>query len=157
VGQTERLRYNKKPPVKGVGGKLSPNRRLKEEYSRFFKALQPQIFAHLTFRSPTTIKLAKRKLESFCKKHKMWAIAAYEKGANQVLHMHALIGGVMKDKGVCERIWQEWYKKHGRAKIEILSGGGGYRYVAKYILKDDCLEFHGMEHIKQLTLPLKWV
>lgn len=124
---------------------------LKSAWIQFIASYEWNWFCHLTFRSPVSIKGAKRRFGQWFNDIQrgdsqdlpLWegirAVIGLERGwQNGCLHIHGLVGGV-GGRDITP-YWEKWFKDNGRAKISRLRGQQGIAYVAKYAIKDDLLE-----------------
>jgi hypothetical protein len=110
-------------------------------------------FAHLTFRMPLSVKGAKRRVKKWVSTlgtlSTPYAVVGYERGERTgCLHAHALVGGVSLTP--VTQAWSTWFEPNGRALIEPLKNSSGIKYVCKYAVKDDLLEFYGPLQKKSL-------
>ena len=126
---------------------------LKYVYAEWLSSLNFNMFAHLTWKHPISMKGAKRHVERFLKATGGFGAFGFERGhLSDLLHCH----GVCNLRTDVTTAWRWWFRNYGRCLFEPLDPKlKGSLYVAKYAVKDECLEFLGdWRKINELRLDI---
>ena len=117
---------------------------IRYHYVNWLSSFSWDTFVHLTWRRPTTIKLAKRHIEKFLGFMGGRGIFGFEWGPiGGLLHVHGLVEGRSVST---EEAWRWWFEHYGRNAIQEVDPAklkAGVAYICKYSLKDDLFEFLG--------------